>query len=333
MDKQTVTIYDVAELAGVSMATVSRVVNGNPNVKPATRKKVLDVIDELDYRPNAVARGLASKKTTTVGVIIPELSNPFFARLADGIHDIAVMYHYDILLTSPEEGENGDLAAFNSLLAKQVDGVIIIGYRMSESLRKELQTTRVPVVLAGTALDSNAQVASVNIDHKTATKEAIKMLAKKTEHVALVVGPLTDYINGHKRLEGYKQALVDEGIVYDEGLIFESPYTLDAGNDLAERLINSGAKAAFVTDDLLAVGLLNKLLEIGIKIPEDFQIMSANNTVYTEICRPKLSSVQHPVYDIGAVSMRLLTKMMKNEEIEDKNIILKHSFKAKGSTK
>ena len=97
MEKQTITIYDVAREANVSMATVSRVVNGNPNVKPATRKKVLEVIDRLDYRPNAVARGLASKKTTTVGVIIPDVSNMFFASLARGIDDVATMYKYNIM--------------------------------------------------------------------------------------------------------------------------------------------------------------------------------------------------------------------------------------------
>ena len=97
MEKQTITIYDVAREAAVSMATVSRVVNGNPNVKPATRKKVLEVIDRLDYRPNAVARGLASKKTTTVGVIIPDVTNVYFSSLARGIDDVASMYKYNII--------------------------------------------------------------------------------------------------------------------------------------------------------------------------------------------------------------------------------------------
>ena len=333
MEKQAVTIYDVAERAQVSLATVSRVVNGNPNVKPATRKKVLDVIEELDYRPNAVARGLASKKTTTVGVIIPEINNPFFAGLADGINDIAAMYHYDILLTSPEEGANGDIDAFNSLLMKQVDGIIIIGYTLSEAMQKELQNTRTPVVLAGTTLEGATQVASVNIDHQSATKDAVNYLLKSAEKVALAVGPLTAYINGRRRLAGYKEALRENNVQYNEGLIFESPYTLEAGKNLTDRLLNSGAQAVFVTDDLLATSILNTLTDLGVKVPEEFQVMSANNTIYTDICRPKLSSIQHPVYDIGAVSMRLLTKLMTGEEIEDRHIILSYSLKPKGSTK
>ena len=117
MAKQTITIYDVAREAGVSMATVSRVVNGNPNVKPSTRKKVSDVIEKLNYRPNAVARGLASKKTTTVGVILPSVTNLFFAQLARGIDDIALMYKYNIILANSDESKEKEII-LNSSLSK-----------------------------------------------------------------------------------------------------------------------------------------------------------------------------------------------------------------------
>lgn len=332
MEKQTVTISDVAERAGVSMATVSRVVNGNQNVKPMTRKKVLAVIDELDYRPNAVARGLASKRTTTIGVIVPSISDTFFATLADGINDIATMYHYDILLMTPEPVPGGDAAAFNSLLAKQVDGIIYIGYTVSEKLQQEFNRTQTPVVLAGTTMDSE-NIASVNIDHHKATHDAIAHLTQTHEKIALVVGPLINHINGHSHLEGYKQALLEAGLNYQEGFVFESPYTLDAGQKLAQRIMNSGATAAFIADDVLAVGVMNQLIEDGVNIPEDFEIISANDTIYTDIVRPTLSSIQHPLYDIGAVSMRLLTKLMNSEEIEERNIILPYNIHLKGSTK
>ena len=124
MQKQDVTIYDVAREANVSMATVSRVVNGNTNVRKETRDKVLAVIDRLHYQPNAVAQGLASKKTTTVGVVVPGLTNLHFAELAKGIDDIATMYKYNIILTSIENNviDNGNV--IQSILNKQVDGVI-----------------------------------------------------------------------------------------------------------------------------------------------------------------------------------------------------------------
>ncbi len=120
----TVTIYDVAREAKVSMATVSRVLNGNPNVKPETRKKVKDVIDRLNYRPNAVARGLASKKTTTVGVIIPDISDLYYSALARGLEDIAEMYNYQIIITNTDQDPKKERNAFLNLVSKQVDGII-----------------------------------------------------------------------------------------------------------------------------------------------------------------------------------------------------------------
>ena len=150
MEKQTITIYDVAREANVSMATVSRVVNGNPNVKPATRKRVLDVIDELDYRPNAVARGLASKKTTTVGVIIPDVTNLYFASLARGIDDIATMYKYNIILANSDQNNHKEIQVLNTLLSKQVDGILYMGNHLTPELRTEIIRSKTPIVLAVT---------------------------------------------------------------------------------------------------------------------------------------------------------------------------------------
>ena len=124
MESETITIYDVAREAGVSMATVSRVVNGNQNVKETTRRKVLDVIERLDYRPNAVARGLASKKTTTVGVVIPDIANSYFASLARGIDDIATMYKYNIVIANSDGDDGKEINVVNTLLAEQVDGLV-----------------------------------------------------------------------------------------------------------------------------------------------------------------------------------------------------------------
>ena len=139
----TVTIYDVAREAGVSMATVSRVVNGNKNVKENTRKKVLEVIDRLDYRPNAVARGLASKKTTTVGVVIPNITNGYFSTLAKGIDDIAEMYKYNIVLANSDEDDDKEVSVVNTLFSKQVDGIIFMGYHLTEKIRFRLTSTLV----------------------------------------------------------------------------------------------------------------------------------------------------------------------------------------------
>ena len=164
MAKQTVTIYDVAREAGVSMATVSRVVNHNPNVKPSTRQKVEAVIKHLKYRPNAVARGLASKKTTTVGVIIPDVTNLYFSSLAKGIDDIASMYNYNIILASSDGDTQKEIRVLHTVLAQQVDGVIFMGNKLKEEVRKEIELTDTPVVLAGT-LDENNKLPTIGINY------------------------------------------------------------------------------------------------------------------------------------------------------------------------
>lgn len=333
MEKQTITIYDVAREANVSMATVSRVVNGNPNVKPATRKKVLEVIDRLDYRPNAVARGLASKKTTTVGVIIPDVSNIFFASLARGIDDVATMYKYNIILANSDGNDQKEVNVLNNLLAKQVDGIIFMGHHITDEIRGEFSRSKTPVVLAG-SIDPDEQVGSVNIDYAEATKDATSILAKNgNKKIAFVSGALIDPINGQNRIKGYKTALADNGLTYSEGLIFESEYKFKDGISLAERIRISGATAAYVTDDELAIGLLDGMIDAGVKVPEEFEIITSNNSLLTEVSRPRLSSVTQPLYDIGAVAMRLLTKLMNKEEIEDKTVVLPYGIDQKGSTK
>lgn len=328
----TITIYDVAREAGVSMATVSRVVNGNKNVKENTRKKVLEVIDRLDYRPNAVARGLASKKTTTVGVVIPNIANSYFASLAKGIDDIATMYKYNIVLASSDENDDHEVNVINSLFAKQVDGIIFMGHHLTEKIRAEFSRTRTPIVLAGT-VDLEHQLPSVNIDYKAAVTDVVTRLAENNEKIAFVSGPLIDDINGKLRLAGYKAGLEQNNLTYSEGLVFEAKYSYKDGFDMAQRVLNSGATAAYVGEDELAAGLLNGLFATGKSVPEDFEIITSNDSPITSYTRPNLSSISQPLYDLGAVSMRMLTKIMNKEELDEKDVVLNHGVTLRQSTK
>ncbi|MDU7074589.1 MAG: catabolite control protein A [Streptococcus peroris] len=328
----TVTIYDVAREAGVSMATVSRVVNGNKNVKENTRKKVLEVIDRLDYRPNAVARGLASKRTTTVGVVIPDITNTYFATLAKGIDDIAEMYKYNIVLANSDEDDEKEVAVVNTLFSKQVDGVIFMGYHLTEKIRSEFSRSRTPVVLAGT-VDIEHQLPSVNIDYKNAIADAVRHLLKRNKKIAFVSGPLVDDINGKVRLAGYKDALKEAGVNYSEGLVFESKYRYDDGYALAERLVSSKATAAVVTGDELAAGLMNGLADHGVSVPEDFEVITSDDSQIARFTRPNLTTIAQPLYDLGAISMRMLTKIMHKEELEEREVLLPHGLKVRKSTR
>ncbi len=333
MEKQTVTIYDVAREAAVSMATVSRVVNGNPNVKPATRKKVLAVIERLDYRPNAVARGLASKRSTTVGVIIPDVTNIYFAALARGIDDIAMMYKYNIILTNSDDAGEQEVNVLNTLMAKQVDGVIFMGNHIDDKLRAEFKRAKAPVVLAET-VDPNNETPSVNIDYAAAVEEVVtNLIARGHKKIALALGSLSQSINAEYRLTGYKRALTKAKIPFDDALVYEAGYSYDAGRKLQPVIADSGATAVFVGDDEMAAGLINASMESGINVPDDLEVVTSNDTIITQITRPAITSITQPLYDIGAVAMRMLTKLMNDKELDEKTVTLPYGIVRRGSTK
>lgn len=330
-----ITIYDVAREASVSMATVSRVVNGNPNVKPATRKKVLEVIDRLGYRPNAVARGLASKKTTTVGVVIPDISSTFYAELARGIEDIATMYKYNIILSNSDQNKDKELHLLNTMLGKQVDGIVFMGGNITEEHVQEFEKSPVPIVLAA-SVESSKKISSVNIDYAQATYDAVKSFVEKGHKViALVLGSLEEPINSDHKLEGYKRALADYGITFKEELVIEGDYTYESGMESFDKLMELDEKptAIFVGSDEMAIGVIHSAEDKGFKVPEDFEIISSDNTKLTLMVRPQLTTIVQPLYDIGAVAMRLLTKYMNKETVEDGIVVLPHRIEARQSTK
>jgi LacI family transcriptional regulator len=329
-----ITIYDVAREANVSMATVSRVVNGNPNVKPATRKKVLEVIERLGYRPNAVARGLASKKTTTVGVIIPDISSIFFAELARGIEDIATMYKYNIILSNSDQNKEKEFHLLNTMLGKQVDGIVFMGANITEEHVEEFKKSPVPIVLAG-SLEDSGQVPSVNINYEEAAYDATKTFIENGHSkIAFVVGIKDEPIN-LKKLNGYKKALEEKGISFDEQFVVEGDYSYDSGLEAFDRLAELQEKptAILVGADEMALGVVHAAQDKGYQVPDDLEVISFDNTRLTMMVRPQITTVVQPLYDIGAVAMRLLTKLMNKDKVEDHTVILPHRIETRSSTK
>lgn len=330
-----VTIYDVAREANVSMATVSRVVNGNPNVKPATRKKVMEVIDRLGYRPNAVARGLASKKTTTVGVIIPDISSTFFAELARGIEDIATMYKYNIILSNSDQNIEKELHLLNTMLGKQVDGIVFMGGNITSEHVEEFEKSPVPIVLAG-SIEETGKIPSVNINYEQAAFDVTKSFIEKGhKDAAIVVGPLREPINQEKKLAGYKRALEEAEVIFRDELVVEGDYTYDSGIEAFEKLLEADPRptAIFAGSDEMALGIVHGAEDKGYNIPKDFEVISSDNTRLALMVRPQLTSVVQPLYDIGAVAMRLLTKLMNKETVDEQIVVLPHRIEERSSTK
>ncbi len=333
--KETITIYDVARVAGVSMATVSRVVNGNSNVKPATRKKVLNVIEQLGYRPNAVARGLASKKTKTVGVVIPDISNAFNSEVTRGIEDIATMYRYNIILCNSDLQQERETQLIETLLEKQVDGLLFLGGNVREEHRQIYSHTNVPVVLVATN-DEEGNLPSVGIDQQQAAYDATMFFIRQgNKRIALIGGPLTDLMKGYPRYIGYRQALEDSNIPFDERLIRIGDYRYESGYQAMATLLSltETPDSVMVLSDEMAVGTIHAISDNGLRIPDDISVMGYNNIPLADQVRPLLSTINVPMYDMGAVAMRLLTKYMHGEEVQSGQVVLQHSLKLRDSTR
>lgn len=330
-----VTIYDVAREANVSMATVSRVVNGNPNVKPTTRKKVLEAIDRLGYRPNAVARGLASKKTTTVGVIIPDISSIFYSELARGIEDIATMYKYNIILSNSDQNTDKELHLLNTMLGKQVDGIVFMGGNITDVHVEEFKRSPVPIVLAA-SVEEQAQTPSVNINYEQAIYDSVQLLVEKGhKRIAFVSGPMSEPINSVRKLAGYKRALEEAGIAFDDALVAEGDYSYDSGIEALAHLLEQSDKptAVIAATDEMALGVIHGAQDRGVSIPEDLEVIGFDNTRLSLMVRPQLTTVVQPTYDIGAVAMRLLTKLMNKEQVDDQIVELPHRIEERQSTR
>lgn len=318
------TIYDVAGAAGVSLATVSRVLNNPEKVKKETRERVLKVIEELGYRPNVIARGLASRKTTTVGVIVSDMTRASIAEMLAGISDIALTYKYSIkLFTLREEADIVD--ALQNILAEQVDGVLYLNDELPddkvEVVQKVFKNNRTPIVFAN-VVSNNEEVPTVSIDYEKAGYELTKLMIDADRKDIYLLSTVRSYSVNDLKEAGYKKAMLEANM---EPKVFRTSGDTNVNEAHFETFFEDKVvDGAIAVRDSIAVSFMNLAINNNKKVPEDLGIAGFQNTKYALLARPKLTSIDVPVYDIGAVSMRLLTKLMSKEEIDEIKVVLPH---------
>jgi LacI family transcriptional regulator len=296
---------------------------------------VSEAIKRLGYRPNAVARGLASKKTTTVGVIIPDISSVYFSELARGIEDIATMYKYNIILCNSDQNKDKEIRLLQTLLGKQVDGIVFMGGKIDQEHIEEFKQSNVPIVLAST-VDEQQEIPSVNIDYEQAVFEVIsKLIESGNQRIGFINGPVEVPINGKYKLNGYKRALEAHHLPFEESLVTEGDYTYESGKEATSQFLSQEIKptAIFVDSDEMAIGTIHEIQDEGLKVPNDIEVVSSENTRLVQMVRPTLTSIAEPTYDIGAVAMRLLTKLMNHEKVDSITVVLPHRVDSRKSTK
>ena len=324
MKKSTITIKDVAKQAGVSISTVSRVINDSKPVTDEVKQKVLDVIKETGYIPNPLARSLVTKKSQLIGVIVPEVSDSFVNEILNGIEEEAKMYDYEILLANTYSDKAQELKCINLLRAKQVEGIVMISWKVEEEHINYIQNCGIPAsYISKTARDYDIHTVSVN--NTEATYDMTKYLIEKGhKDIAFIMTSQDDTVLEMERLSGYEKALKEKNIKINKDLIKYGETTYEAGYSSMKELLNEGKvpHAAFVTGDEAAIGAINAICDAGYRVPEDISVAGFNDVKIAKIYRPKLTTVHQPLYDMGAVAIRMVIKMINKEPLEDKKIEL-----------
>ncbi len=324
----TVTIKDVAKRAGVSISTVSRVINNSKPVSNEIRQKVLKIIEETGYAPNPVARSLVMKKSQLIGVVVPDISNFFIGEILSGIEEIGKMYGYDILLCSTYGDLSQEIRYLNLLRAKQVEGIVLMTWNLQEDLVNCISNMDIPVVLINRNT-SKLLIPSVSIDNFKAAYEMTCYLIKNGhQKIAFIRSNLDDDTFGLEQYQGYKQALDEHGIKMDEKLVKYGSFKLEKGYEIVNEFIHEKnlPTAIFATSDATAIGALNCLLDKGYRVPEDVSVVGFNDIKLASIIRPNLTTIHQPIYDIGAVAIRIIIKKINKEELGSDIVILPHEL-------
>ncbi|WP_243109352.1 LacI family DNA-binding transcriptional regulator [Anaerophilus nitritogenes] len=330
----SITIKDVAKRAGVSISTVSRVINGSKPVSSEIRQKVLQVIEETGYRPNPVARSLVMKKSQLIGVVIPDISNFFIGEILNGIEEVGKMYGYDMILCNTYADVEQEKRYLNFLRSKQVEGIIFMTWKF-QNIVDELEHIDIPMVTINRNT-SELEIPSVSIDNFEAAYEITKYLIENGhKKIALIRNTLDQDAFGYDQYRGYKKALEEYNLALDEELIQYGNFKLDESYEIVKEFIEKGnlPSAIFATSDVMAIGAINCLLDHGYKVPRDISVVGFNDIKLASMYRPKLTTIHQPIYDIGAVAMRMIVKQIEKEEVDNKVVILPHELIERESSK
>lgn len=323
-----VKIKDVAREANVSVATVSRVLNNVPLVNEETKKRVQEAIKKTGYKPNAIARSLKMQKTNTFGIMIPDITGPYYTEIVRGVEDICNMYDYHIILCNTDSNAKKEETYLDVLIEKQCDGIVYIGKGISNELKNKMIKSKVSLVI-GAIHDHEYAIPSVTIDNEKAAYDITKFLIDKGHRQ---IGIFSD--NDHNALvarereEGFKKALREEGLDLPREWEKMGDTNILGGYKMMEELLKEEKRpTAIVTiNDEIALGAMRKAGEEGINIPKDMSICGFNNYNISKWVRPSITTVAQPMYDIGAICARMLIKMINKEKLVSKHIVVDHEI-------
>lgn len=322
-----VNIYDIAKKTGLSVVTVSRVLNNNPNVRESNRIKVENAVKELDYRPNAAARTLSSGKAGMVALVVPHLNDAFGIQVMSSVEKALKSSELFMVVVSAASDTEFSESVYASLVMEgRVDGIIILTPLRNEDYFFELKKRNIPTVL----LDQhqiNLQTPAVSVDNFYGGYEATKSLINKGARSVAHISGADMFESSSERMRGYMQALRDSGIEPQDDLIVKGDFTVECGFQAVQSWINRGnlPEAVFAADDNTAFGVLNAAQANSISVPQQLAVIGYDDHPFASMLRPRLSTVRQPTEEIGEAGVQLLLDIINKKPRRSSKVTLKPS--------
>lgn len=324
-----ITIRDIAQKSGVSVATVSRVINGSELVKPETKKRVLQAIKENNYHPNLLARAFSKSKSDTIALIIPPQSNmfsDFFAEMLRGIESAARLYNYDLLLKTSNPSNYHQYFEM-----KKCDGLLVITPVLNDHGVKMLEKKDFPMVLINSVSNN---ISYVDVDNVNGAFKAVEHLLKLGHKRIGIINGILEGANGLDRFRGYKLALDKYTVPEDKDLIKYGDYSQESGILAMQQMLAlpNRPTAVFCANDLMAIGALKVIKESGLSVPGDIAVVGYDDLVLAEISVPRLTSVHQPIFDLGKEAVRLLVSQIEQGQKSLNKVVLETELVVREST-
>jgi DNA-binding LacI/PurR family transcriptional regulator len=330
---RSATIEDVARGAGGSIATVSRVLAGNTNVKAATRNRVLAEVARVHYRPSRVARTLRSQRAATIGLIISDIQNPFFTAMVRAIEDIAYQHNYSLVLCNSDEDPEKEALYIDLLLAEQVAGIIIACTVEVDVAHQRLHAAQIPVVAIDRRMGDYA-VDTVLVDSGQASYEVVcHLIEQGHRRIGALIG-VPGVTTGRERQEGYLRALADHNIPFAPELLQAGIPKIETGSAFTAHLLalSDPPTALFTGNNLLTIGALRTIHEAGLRIPQDIAIVAFDEMEWMFLMQPPLTVVAQPTYEMGQKAAERLLLRLANPDLPPIEIILPPTIHIRGSS-
>ncbi|UCD82036.1 MAG: LacI family DNA-binding transcriptional regulator [Desulfobacterales bacterium] len=328
------TIRDVARLARVSTATVSRVINSPDKVNIKTRERVNQAMKACRYKYNALARGFVTKKSNTIGLIVPAITNPIFAESTRGVQDFANEHGYQVILGNSYYRYENETKLVQVLRERQVEGLLITTTDLKGKILESLLDDSFPFVLLYSTV-RKGPMSSVGVDNFLGGYRAAEHLIQLNHRrIAMLAGGFQFSDRSYHRWHGYKKCLQDQEVQYDPDLVLQTQYSLVHGREGAKSLLNANnpPTAIFCSNDFLAVGAMEGARELGLEVPGDLSIVGFDDMEIASFIRPSLSTIRQPAYQMGKLGVEILLNQLKDKYSGSVHKILETSLVIRDST-